>query len=125
MKRFFVWIRKRILPLAGVALVLLLFACSGDDDGSGAIDCAQEAALVGISDDSDQGGMTVQFEIQYTGDLPVRTVTWDFGDGTKDSGASVSHLYINSGTYLVTALVELGPEDSSCIVEPTTSVTIQ
>ncbi len=125
MKRFFNRVPKTTLRLGAIALLLFVLACNGDDEGAQRIDCAEEEALLGIAEDSDQGGMTVQFEISYTGDLSVREVTWDFGDGTKGSGPAVAHLYINSGTYPVTAIVELGRGDTTCIAESTTSVTIQ
>ena len=81
--------------------------------------------LVGITDDNDSGGMTVQFEVDYSGDLPITSVNWDFGDGTKGSGNSVSHLYINSGTYAVKALVVLDRKGVDCLAEPETTITIQ
>ncbi len=36
------------------------------------------------------------------------TATWDFGDGTTATGASVSHTYLNPGTY--TATVRIGSQ---------------
>ena len=125
MKRLLLSLHWPILRFAGLALLFLMFACSGDDDASQVIDCEQESSLVQIDDDSAQGGMTVQFSIQYTGNLSVMEVNWDFGDGTKDSGSSVSHLYINSGTYQVQAQVSLGRGETECLAVSTTSVNIQ
>ncbi len=125
MNRILVLQKGLILRLTGMAVLFLMFACNGDDDGLQAIDCEQEVLLLEIEEDSAQGGMTVQFSIQYSGDLSVREVNWDFGDGTKDSGSSVSHLYITSGTYLVQAQVTLGQGESECLLAPTTSVNIQ
>ncbi|MGA9239537.1 PKD domain-containing protein [Robiginitalea sp.] len=125
MKRLLQFLHGTFLRFAGLALLFLMFACSGDDDASQVIDCLQEAGLVQIDDDSAQGGMTVQFSIQYTGTLSVTEVNWDFGDGTKDSGNSVSHLYINSGTYQVQAQVSLSSGDNDCLAVSTTSVNIQ
>ncbi|MDM9632627.1 PKD domain-containing protein [Robiginitalea aurantiaca] len=111
--------------LAGLTLFVFLVSCSGDDDTPQEINCEQEAARVQIEDDNDLGGMTVQFEVQYSGDLPIASVNWDFGDGTKGSGNSVSHLYVNSGTYSVQALVVLNLGGAECIADPETTVTIQ
>jgi len=125
MKRLLLFLQVPILRLTGIAVLFLMFACNGDDDASSVIDCEQEIGLVQIEDDSDQGGMTVQFSIQYSGNLSITAVNWDFGDGTKDSGTSVSHLYINSGTYDVQAQVSLGSGESECLAAPTTTVNIQ
>ena len=125
MKRLLLFLHGPILRFAGLALLFMIFACSGDDDGSQAVDCEQESGFVQIDDDSAQGGMTVQFSIQYTGSLAVTEVNWDFGDGTKDSGSPVSHLYINSGTYQVQAQVSLGTGENECLVLSATSVNIQ
>lgn len=108
-----------------MALLFLMFACNVDDDAAPIVDCEQEAERVQIEDDSEAGGMTVQFSIQYSGDLPISEVSWDFGDGTKDTGSPVSHLYINSGTYQVEAQVSLGREDGGCLLVPVTTVNIQ
>lgn len=125
MKRLLLFLQVPILRLTGIAVLFLMFACNGDDDASSVIDCEREIGLVQIEDDSAQGGMTVQFSIQYSGNLSITAVNWDFGDGTKDSGTSVSHLYINSGTYEVQAQVSLGSGESECLAVPTTSVNIQ
>jgi hypothetical protein len=125
MKGLLLFLHGPILRFAGLALVFLTFACNGDDDASQVIDCEQESGLVQIDDDSAQGGMTVQFSIQYTGNLSVTEVNWDFGDGTKDSGSSVSHLYINSGTYKVQAQVSLRSGENECLAVSKTSVNIQ
>lgn len=115
----------RVLRLGVLPLLFLLSSCNNDDDGQGVIDCVREAALVQIADDNDQGGMTVEFQVQYSGDLSVTAVNWDFGDGTKGSGSTVSHLYINSGTYSVQALVDLSSGPTLCTAEPSTTITIQ
>lgn len=125
MKRLLLSCPWPVIRIAGMMLLFLVIACSGDDDASQVIDCEQEADLIQIEDDSQQGGMTVQFSIQYSGDLRITAVNWDFGDGTKDSGTTVSHLYINSGTYEVEALVLLGSGGSECLVVPVTTVNIQ
>ena len=125
MKGLLLFLHGPILRFTGLALLFLMFACNGDDDASQVIDCEQEAGLVQIDDDSAQGGMTVQFSIQYTGNLSVTEVNWDFGDGTKDSGSSVSHLYINSGTYQVQAQVSLSSGENECLAVSMTSVNIQ
>jgi len=117
---------RPVFRLASLALLFVWVSCSGDDDGQNiVIDCAEEAALVQIEDDNDLGGMTVEFTVQYTGDLEVRSASWDFGDGTKDTGVSVSHLYTDAGTYRVQALVNLTYGAAECTAEPETTITIQ
>lgn len=123
------WLNKMRFGLVfrscGLALMFLIFSCNGDDDGQQVVNCEQEEALVQIEDDNELGGKTVQFQARYSGNLSVTAVNWDFGDGTKGSGTSVSHLYINSGTYSVQAMVTLGLGDTECIAEPSTTITIQ
>ena len=46
-------------------------------------------------------GQAVQFTANATNALTV-TYTWDFGDGTMASGASVSHVFSPAGNYSVT-----------------------
>jgi len=125
MKRLLLFLHGPFLRFAGLALLFLMFACSGDDDAPQVIDCERESSLVQINDDSAQGGMTVQFSIQYTGNLSLTEVNWDFGDGTKGSGSSVSHLYINSGTYKVQAQVSLGSGENECLAVSKSMVIVQ
>jgi hypothetical protein len=111
------------LLLGTLTLLLVLGSCN-DDDQPDEVDCQQEAEQVSIEDDASTGGRIIQFSIAYPGDLPVGQVAWDFGDGTKDSGIEVSHLYTNSGTYEVQAQLVLGI-GVECPVTTTTSVSIQ
>ena len=47
----------------------------------------------------------VQFTASATGGTSPYSYTWDFGDGTTNSGASVGHSYLLPGTYTVTLTV--------------------
>lgn len=49
---------------------------------------------------------TVIFEIDNC--WSIYNVSWDFGDGYIGSGSSVSHTYLNSGTYTVTLTLSIG-----------------
>jgi len=47
-------------------------------------------------------GLTVTFAADATdADGTITSITWDFGDSTTDSGASVSHTYASAGTYTI------------------------
>jgi PKD repeat protein len=48
-------------------------------------------------------GRTVQFGLRSTDDRDPAGATWDFGDGTGDSGTVSGHAWGTAGTYRVTA----------------------
>ena len=80
-----------------------------------------------------QVGVPVMFVDESTGN--PRSWTWDFGDGTNDSGPRVQHIWSQPGTYQVTlvidredgasdstaALIEVVPEET--LLEPTADFT--
>src|SRR2546430_6856954 len=47
--------------------------------------------------------LTVNFDATSSSakDGPITSYTWDFGDGTTGSGATVTHNYSEAGTYSV------------------------
>ena len=54
-------------------------------------------------------------------DLPDLTATWDWGDGTSDVGASVTHAWIDQGTWPVTLTVD--DQDGGTVSQTMTVVT--
>ncbi len=62
---------------------------------------------------------TFDFEFSGTGGVYYE---WDFGDGTKDSGASVSHYYSDTGTYKVSLVVH---DTLTCRSTDTAYTTVQ
>jgi len=50
-------------------------------------------------------GDNVTCSVSIYGGNPPYTISWDFGDGTKASGDTISHIYRNSGQYSVTVKV--------------------
>ncbi len=112
----------RIFGLLG--MVLLTFSCSGDD-AENIINCLGESAFVRIEIENDNGDRTVGFSIDYTGDLVVRSVEWEFGDGNSGNGTSVSHTYTAAGSFTVKAIVELRDGDAFCKPEKTRNVTVE
>ena len=53
----------------------------------------------------------------------ISSTTWDFGDGTGASGASVAHRYAAAGTYMVTVRSEDGIRNASVSTRPITITT--
>jgi PKD repeat protein len=50
-------------------------------------------------------GQTVTFAASATNGIQPYSFAWDFGDGSTGSGATVSHVYSQSGTYTVKLVV--------------------
>lgn len=107
-----------------VFLTLLATSCSSKDLEK-VFDCLGESARVGIEVENENGDRTVNFSIDYFGDLNVGTVAWVFGDGNTGTGASTSHTYAEAGTYSVRAIVNLSDGTENCKPEQTRSVTVE
>ncbi|MEW6086989.1 MAG: PKD domain-containing protein [bacterium] len=58
-------------------------------------------------DQSVHAGLTVNFDGSGSSDLQgtIVSYSWDFGDGTTESGVTASHIYNAAGTYTVTLTV--------------------
>ena len=54
-------------------------------------------------------------------DLPDHVATWDWGDGSSDTGASVTHAWIDQGTWTVTLTVD--DQDGGTVTQQMTVVT--
>ncbi len=68
-------------------------------------------------------GLAVQFRAQTTGPA-VDSVTWDFGDGQRGLGVSLTHTYQRSGSYAVVAVGHFGSQRDTArqtvtVVQPT------
>lgn len=92
-----------------------------------AIDEAQHkpapAIAYGIDDTlrSGDGGLVYLLQFAAVGALPqdASSITWDFGDGTKGSGARPTHVYFQAGDYEVTvAAGDLPPYRTNVHVWP-------
>ena len=59
-------------------------------------------------DATDTVGVCTPFSITFFNrSLPSTSVRWDFGDGSTGTGDTVTHIYTNPGTYIVTQTVTL------------------
>ena len=50
-------------------------------------------------------GVSVNFSVTATTNLPPLTYAWDFGDGNTGAGQSPTHIYANSGNYTATVTI--------------------
>ncbi len=70
-------------------------------------------------------GEALQFDVVSddvgVADIPDHVATWDWGDGTSDTGASLTHAYIDQGTWTVTLTVD--DQDSGTVSQTMTVVT--
>jgi peptide/nickel transport system substrate-binding protein len=98
---------QRILSIALVALFAgaALAGCAsnngggnGDGNGDGDGGGAAPQAIASYSPLTPLAGQPVNFTASGAGS---NTVTWQFGDGTNASGATVSHVYAAPGQYVV------------------------
>ncbi|MBW7867036.1 MAG: PKD domain-containing protein [Brumimicrobium sp.] len=48
----------------------------------------------------------LEYEFSVNGATDVGTYSWNFGDGTNGTGATVTHTYANNGTYNVLCILE-------------------
>jgi nucleoid-associated protein YgaU len=64
-------------------------------------------AVISILPTSSEAGDTVSFSAAGSTDVDgyIKKYAWDFGDGTKGEGVSVTHVYKTPGTYNVTLTV--------------------
>ena len=70
-------------------------------------------------------GEALQFDVVSddvgVADIPAHVATWDWGDGTSDTGASLTHAYIDQGTWTVTLTVD--DQDGGTVSQTMTVVT--
>jgi len=87
------------LWLVGI-VVCLIFACGCSTPDGGKVNMPPDAS---ISTDVTPGSLTVHFDGSGSRDSDgtIELFTWDFGDGTSDTGSTVDHTYSQPGTYPV------------------------
>lgn len=92
----------------------LVFEQPNQDPGTPTIDASATTAEV---------DETITFDVSGTDpDGDTLTYSWDFGDGTTDSGASVTHAFAEAGTYTVTVTADDGNGGTST---QTQSITVE
>lgn len=92
-----------------------------------ALDCFAQSLLVSVKATTDAGNAKlVHLEAVYSGDLQVKSVVWEYGDGTPavTGTATTTHTYAAAGSFTVKAKISLVKGSSTCTPEPTKAVTI-
>jgi PKD repeat protein len=90
------------LLLGGIVVCLILACgCSSPNTDGGQSNVQPVAS---VSTDVTAGTMTVHFDGSGSRDSDgtIELFTWNFGDGTSDTGSTVDHTYTQAGTYTVT-----------------------
>ena len=90
--------RNYTLWLVGI-VVCLIFVCGCSTPDGGQSNMPPDASIT-----TDMAGtLTVHFDGSGSRDSDgtIELFTWDFGDGTSDTGSTVDHTYSQPGTYPV------------------------
>lgn len=117
---------KKTVTILGFAAVMLLnYSCSKSDIENG-IDCATESIFEKVIHKTDaENPKKVDFSVEYTGSKTLKSVKWNFGDGTPAvEGQSVSHIYTASGNYSVKSDITVQDGKETCTSSPVKTITI-
>lgn len=117
--------KKTATVLCFAVLVVLNFSCGKDDIEKG-IDCIAESVFEKVTHTADATNpKKINFAVEYTGTKTLKSVKWNFGDGTPAvEGVSVSHTYSAAGTYSVKADITIQNGKGTCTSSPVKSVTV-
>ncbi len=76
-------------------------------------------AVLNTELDSSEAPLIISLDANESSDPDGQIISynWDFGDGSTDTGANVSHTYLNAGIYTVTLTVTDNEGDSAIITE--------
>lgn len=116
-----------------IAFVFLVSFSCGKDDIEKGIDCVGESLFVKMKNKTDDTNIKkLDYSIEYSGTYTLKSVTWNFGDGTpvqtvtvtSGTTSAVSHIYSAAGTYTVKADVTIQKGSSNCTSSPTRSITV-
>lgn len=124
--------RGKITMVFVMAVMLLNFSCEKEIDKAleQVVDCTGESFFVKMKNKTDDVNIKkVDFSIEYSGTKTLKSVTWDFGDGTPKqtvpgTATAVSHIYSAAGNYTVRYDVTIENGGSSCTTSPTRSITV-
>lgn len=121
--------KSPILMIA--ALFVLSISCSKSDIENG-IDCVGESLFEKVKNTTDPTNpKKVDFAVEYSGTNTLKSVKWNFGDGTPaetvtatGTTAIISHTYSAAGNYTVRADITVQNGGESCTSSPTRTITI-
>ena len=110
-------IRKTFIPVMGIVFSLMLF--STKTFAGSYSSCGMHAHFTYTV-----SGDTVRFtDSSYTTSTTYNKTTWNFGDGTKSTTTSPTHIYSSSGKYAVTHYV-FDSTNTKCVGYETDTITI-
>jgi PKD repeat protein len=75
---------------------------------------AQPSCQIIVSGTTVCVGNTISFTVNYSGTLTPDSITWEFGDGSKDSSGTVIHKYVTQGKYVPSVRVKF-PDGTVCL----------
>ncbi|OXB06474.1 PKD domain-containing protein [Flavobacterium pectinovorum] len=124
--------KNKFTIIVFVVASLLSFSCGKDDIEKG-LDCVAESIYVKLHNKTDETNIKkMDYSIEYSGTYTLKSVKWNFGDGTpaqtvtvgSGTTTSISHIYAAAGTYTVKVDVSIQNGNSTCTSSPTRSITV-
>lgn len=116
---------KSKLSILVMAIFVFTLSSCVKRDAEDIVDCVGQSLLTIFNHQaSTTNSHEITFSVTHSSDPQVQSVNWNFGDGNSQTvnSTSVTHTYINTGTYQVNFTVKLS---NGCSYDKSKSITVQ